>query len=259
MSDGFRDGQELTRALRAALKDVRGDVEAIVRREVERAGIDETQVRALVRRAVAAELDARTPWALARIRWVGPAVGLAVGLALGLSVFAVYAARGADRGAAVPAATATADSAASAAEQTVAPARPAPAQLVARYDSLFEAAAPPLGALVDRLSIETRRDEVRTAVAAWKQGRMSADQRERLHAALVQSVLRAEIDSTLAIDGSILREPCGGRSCAALLRLWEERGPEFGLPVWPGVASADGVALRTVERLLVLDRAERAG
>ena len=114
-----------------------------------------------------------------------------------------------------------------------------------------------LHALVDALDGQSPGADVRTAIAAWRLGRMSDAQRERLHAALVQSVLRAEVDSSLAIDGNILREPCGGSSCGALLELWQERGEALGLPAWSAAAAADPNTIRTVERILVLDRAER--
>jgi len=254
--DPFRDEQALTEALRAELRQVRGDVEAIVRQEVTRAGIDPAHVQSLVRQAVAKELDARTPWALARIRWVGPAVGVAVGLALGLSLFAVYATRRAP--ATPPQPVAQAEAPAPAVTEPATPAvRSDPAALAARYDSLLAAHAPPIGALVDALDPLTRDPDVRTAIAAWRLGRMSDAQRARLHAALVQSVLRTEVDSALVIDGNILRAPCGGRSCGALLKLWQERGEAFGLPAWTADAPTDSQAIATVERLLVLDRAER--
>lgn len=257
--DAFRDEQALTDALRDELRAVRGEVEAIVRREVTRAGIDPAHVQAAVRQAVAKELDARTPWALARIRWVGPALGLAVGLALGLSVFAVYAARRAPPVEPAQVAAADGDAAAPAAAERASslPERVDPAALAARYDSLLAAHAPPLGALVDALDGQTPSADVRTAIAAWRLGRMSETQRERLHAALVQSVLRAEIDSALVIDGDILRDPCGGRSCGALLKLWQQRGEALGLPAWSAASAADVAAIRTVERMLVLERAER--
>lgn len=254
--DPFRDEQALTDALRDELRQVRGDVEAIVRREVTRAGIDPAHVQAVVRQAVAKELDARTPWALARIRWVGPAIGAAVGLALGLSVFAVYAVRRAPESPPTPVAQTEAP-APPAAERAATAVRADPAALAARYDSLLLAHAPPLGALVDALDPLTRNPDVRTAIAAWRLGRMSDTQRDRLHAALVQSVLRAEVDSALVIDGDILREPCGGRSCGALLELWRESGEALGLPAWSEGAAADVDAIRMVERILVLDRAER--
>ena len=66
-----------------------------------------------------------------------------------------------------------------------------------------------------------------------------------------------EVDSALTIDGNILRQPCGGRSCGALLKLWQERGEAFGLPAWTAGAATDAQAIATVERILVLDRAER--
>jgi hypothetical protein len=254
--DAFREEQALTDAVRNELREVRADVAAIVRGEVARAGIDPAHVQAVVRQAVARELDARTPWALARIRWVGPALGLAVGLALGLSLFAVYAVRTAPP-AVPPVLAASPDAAPPAAEQSAAASERAdPTALAARYDSLLSAHAPPLGALVDALDGETQHGEVRTAIAAWRLGRMSPAQRDRLHAALVQSVLRAEVDSALVIDGDILRDPCGGRSCRALLTLWQARGEALGLPAWSADAAADVAVIRTVERILVLDRAE---
>jgi hypothetical protein len=256
--DPFRDEQALTGALRDELRKVRGEVEAIVRQEVTRAGIDPSHVQAVVRQAVAKELDARTPWALARIRWLGPAVGVAVGLALGLSVFAVYAVRQATEPVASTTVAQTETAAPPAAERTPPlTERADPAARAARYDSLLTAHAPPLGSLVDALDAQAPAADVRTAVAAWRLGRMSDAQRERLHAALVQSVLRAEVDSALVIDGNILREPCGGRSCSALLELWRDRGEALGLPAWSAAAAADVNAIRTVERILVLDRAER--
>jgi hypothetical protein len=252
--DGFREAQDLTRAIRDELKDVRSDVDALVRREVQKSGIDEATMRALVRRAVADELSRRTSWAM---RWVVPGVALSIGLALGLSVFAVWAVR---RGndAVIPPTTVAANAPAPATEP--APVQPlAPAQLASRYDSLLAAHAPALAPLVDRLPTETANVRVNAAVEAWRLGRMTAEQRAHLHTALVQSVLRAEVDSSLLIDGNILRNPCGGRSCTALLDLWRERGAEFGLPAWTTTGAADDATLAVVERVLVLDRAERDG
>jgi hypothetical protein len=157
-----------------------------------------------------------------------------------------------------PVTAATTDSTVPAAEPApVAP--PDPAQLASRYDSLLDAHGRELVRLVDRLPAQTTNAAVNAAVDAWRVGAMTADQKARLHTALVQSVLRDEVDSTLLIDGNILRNPCGGRSCTALLQLWRERGPEFGLPAWSATGAADGATLAVVERVLVLERAERDG
>lgn len=254
--DRFREGQDLTRALRDELKHVREDVDAIVRREVERAGVDPARVAMIVREAVARELDARTPWALARIQWVGPAIGVAVGLALGLSAFAVFSVRSA--GPARDPANVVASAPETAPILVTPPLAVSsdPAARAARYDSLIANHAPELDPLVAQVEDATVDGEVRTAIAAWRLRRTSPGQRERLHAALVQSILRAEVDSGLAIDGGILREPCRGQSCAALLELWQARGADFGLPPYTASAATDGLAVRDAERLLVLSRVD---
>jgi hypothetical protein len=253
--DGFREAQDLTRAVRDGLKDVRGDVDAIVRREVEKTGIDEASMRKLVRQAVADELNARAAWAL---RWVVPGVALSIGLALGLSLFAIWSVRGGAVTAGPPATVAANDPPAAAERPQTAP-PPTPAVLAARYDSLLAAHAATLSPLVEGLESETSNANVLAAANAWRLGMSTPDQRARLHTALVQAVLRAEVDATLLIDGNILRDPCGGRSCTALLRLWRDRAEEFGLPPWTATSAADGATLAVVERVLVLDRVERDG
>jgi hypothetical protein len=254
--DAYRASRDQTEGLERELRDIRRDVEAIVTQEVRRA-TDPARVEGIVRDAVRRELSARTPWLVLHAGWVGPLVGVLLGLSLGLGVFAVVLAR---RDRAIPAAdttVATLDApalpAASASPETTAPAAD-PAQLAARYDSLFGAADGAFHPLLGAVDSATTNAVVQRAVAAWGQRALTQAERDRLHGALVQLALRDLVEPALVVDGEILRDPCRGTTCGALLRVWRDRGRELALPPYHAGAAADGAAVRQAERVLVMTR-----
>ena len=95
---------------------------------------------------------------------------------------------------------------------------------------------------------------VQGSLAAWKTGSMTALEKDLLHSALVQYALRDLTGADLPLDGQVLRNPCRGPSCTALLHLWQTRAQEYGLPPVPGNAASEPNALRTVENVVVLRR-----
>jgi hypothetical protein len=102
----------------------------------------------------------------------------------------------------------------------------------------------------------TQDDAVKEALAAWRAGSLTALQRDLLHSALVQFSLREEMGAKLDVDGQLLRNPCRGASCSALLNFWETRGQGYGLPPVPDDAPRNTEALKTAESVLVLRRLE---
>jgi hypothetical protein len=251
--DAYRASRQQTERLEQELRDIRRDVEAIVTQEVRRA-TDPARVEAIVRDAVRREMAARTSWLAAQATWVAPLAGLLLGLALGLSIFAVVVARRDGAAMADGTTVATLDAPAAAAS----PEAPAPvidpARVAARYDSLFGAADRaflPLLAVVDSA---TTNAVVHGAVAAWGQRALTPAEKDRLHGALVQLALRDLVDPGLVVDGEILRDPCRGTTCGALLRVWRDRGRELSLPAHHAAATEDGTAVRQAERVLIMSR-----
>jgi hypothetical protein len=251
--DAFRESQELTERLRDELKDIRLDVDAIVREEVARSNLDPARVEAIVREAVKRELNANTPWLIAQQQWLLPAIGLLLGISIGLSAFAIVRLRALTPPATQVAANTTAGAtpAATVAAPAAAPAPPDPARLAARYDSLFANFSPALDGLVRRVEAASRDQTLKTAIAAWRLGQISPELATRLHSAFVQISLRDAVDSTLAVDGGILRNPCSGSSCGAMLRLWRESGARYDLPPFPG-EPVDAARLAIAERALIM-------
>lgn len=254
--DAYRASRQQTERLEQELRDVRRDVEAIVTQEVRRA-TDPARVEAVVRDAVRREMAARTSWLAAQAKWVAPLAGLLLGLALGLSIFAVVVAQrdGAaiSDGTTVATLDAPAASAPTATRDTPAPAAD-PARVAARYDSLFGAADRAFLPLLGAVDSATTNAVVHAGVAAWGRRPLTQPERDRLHAALVQLVLRDVADPALVVDGEILRDPCRGTTCGALLRVWRERGRELSLPAYHAAAAEDGAAVRQAERVLVMTR-----
>lgn len=254
----FDRERELTESLREELRDLRRDVEAIVEREVRRAA-DPARIEATVRESVRREISARTPWLIANAAWVGPLAGVLVGLALGISVFALVASRRGDGSPVdsppVAMSNPSPNGAAAAAPSASEAARDAASQ-AARYDSLFEARSPMFDLLIRSVDTGTTNPTVRAAIASWREGSMTPTEADRLHVAFLQLVLRDAVDLGLEIDGGILRNPCRGSTCGALLRVWQDRGERMGLPAWHAGVAEDSAAVAVVERMLVLDRLE---
>lgn len=274
--DPFMAGQEQSRLIREELRALRADVETMVRSEVERMGYPRRDVESMVREMVARELAGQRRSARAALEyWLPGIAALAAVLLLALgwlgwrtlrptstvsSPSAASAAAGADpaAGGAAPAAdpAAAEDGAAAVlgAVEVDTPAPLSPAERAAVYDSLLRAGSPELEPLVTRLAAASTDPEVRAAIAGWRGRTANAAQFGRLHAALVQLVLREEARPGLVLDGAILRDPCRGDTCGALLEVWRVRGDSLGLPPFPagGVPAAE--PLGVAERVLVLSR-----
>jgi len=269
--DGFDTAREGTELLRRELADLRREIETLVRQEVGRSAADPRKLDAIVqdtvRREVRREVDARTPWLLTQINWLAPVLGLAVGIALGLSAYAALTMRGAATdtttlAAADPAATAAGADAATAANPNGAASPNAaangtgalpvdPTARAAAYESMLTSGSPDLAPLIERLEAAGPAGDVRTSIAAWRIGRMTPAHAERLHSAFVQLSLRENGATGLVIDGQILRDPCRGTSCGALLELWQRTPSTAGWPAYGAGSAADTAAVRRVERLLV--------
>jgi hypothetical protein len=150
------------------------------------------------------------------------------------------------------------------AEQPAAPASPLaasplavlptdPSARQALYDSLFAARTPLFDPLLARVDSANEDRAVRRALTAWKEGPIDAQDADLIHSALLQHVLKAEIDPRIEIDGQVLRNPCRGASCVALLKAWEQGRETYGLPPVPANATTDPRALRQAEAALVLN------
>jgi hypothetical protein len=128
----------------------------------------------------------------------------------------------------------------------------------ALYDSLWAARSP----LFDPLLAEVERDSedraIGRAVASWREGAMDMQEGDLLHSALVQEALNLRLERDLEIDGQLLRNPCRGTSCSALLELWRGQRERYGLPEVPADAATNTTALRQAETALVLDRMREA-
>jgi hypothetical protein len=127
-----------------------------------------------------------------------------------------------------------------------------PSARQALYDSLFAARSALFDPLLAQVQSETSEQPVQRALAAWREGPVDAQDADLIHSSLLQHVLKAEIDPRIEVDGQVLRNPCRGRSCSALLNAWEQRRDQYGLPPVPENAPTDPRALRQAEAALVL-------
>jgi hypothetical protein len=259
MTDPFEEGREQAEARRRDLEALREDVRAIVRDEVGRAGVSESDLKRMVWDLVRAETATAAPQKRAApvLVWVVAAavIGL-LGGALGYRALAgapdeptaaQQDAQVPDPGDAHPA-------------PAEAEAPPTPAERAARWDSLVAARSPALDPLLVRLEAAGPAAPVRAALVAWRGGAALDDPAaRRLHDALVQLTLNEVAGSDLALDGVLTREPCGGSSCGALLRVWQEQGEAHGMPAYPADAATDAEALRIAERALLYGRVEGEG
>ncbi|MGH7555391.1 MAG: hypothetical protein ACREMQ_20510 [Longimicrobiales bacterium] len=253
--DAFERSRELTDQLRDELRDIRRDVEALVEGEVRRA-TDPGRIEALVREAVRREMTARSSWLVTNAAWLAPVAAALVGLALGLSVFAIVSVRARTPQAAEQAAIVI--DPAPAARSVLPVETPDPANVAARYDSLFAARDTVFEPLLRLLERPDGNSTVRAAAAAWRLGRMNETYRGVLHSAFVQLALH-ELDPTIPVDGGFLRNPCRGTSCDALLRLWRVQGESFAMPPYHAGAANDSAAVRVAERVLVMHGLESDG
>jgi hypothetical protein len=123
----------------------------------------------------------------------------------------------------------------------------------ALYDSLWAARSPlfdPLLAVVER---DSEDQAVARAVASWRAGGVDVQEGDLLHSALVQAALNLRLGRDLELDGQLLRNPCRGASCSALLDLWRGERQRYGLPEVLADAATNTTALRQAETALVLD------
>lgn len=255
----FERERKLTGMYRDALDAFREDARRIVREEVGAARPRPDELEDLVHGAVAEEVERRggsgsagwPPWFAAGL--VAATVIAVLGAAWGIAAVAgrgssLGAAGGAGGGEAV--AGAVPDSSAEA-RQTEADPLPEPAnpvRLASRYDSLFAARDPRLGAVLLAIPASGRA----AALDGWAEGGNG----EVVHDFLVQLALRGLVDATLHVDGAILRgPPCRGDTCGALIEHWRtHRGDPRYPPLGPDPA-ADAAGLAQVERILILRRA----
>ncbi len=126
-----------------------------------------------------------------------------------------------------------------------------PATLVVLYDSLFAARSPVFDTLLVIVDAQSGERPVKRAVVSWRDGSMDAQEADLLHSAFVQRVLKLDTDPRIEIDGQLLRNPCRGRSCTALLTFWRGKGIQYGLPQVPADATTNVAGLRQAEVALV--------
>jgi hypothetical protein len=127
-----------------------------------------------------------------------------------------------------------------------------PAARVAIYDSLWTARSSLFDTLLATADAETSERTVKRAIAAWKDGTADAQAGDLIHSTFVQHVLKQEVDPRIELDGQLLRNPCRGRSCTALLSAWQKDGAKYGLDAPPSDASTNVPALRQAEVALVI-------
>jgi hypothetical protein len=128
-----------------------------------------------------------------------------------------------------------------------------PAARAALYDSLWSARSPLFDPLLAAVESATEDRPVERAIASWREGGVDVQEGDLLHSALVQEALSVRIGRQLDIDGQLLRNPCRGGSCTALLGLWRLERARYGFPEVPADAATNTTALRQVEAALVLD------
>ena len=132
---------------------------------------------------------------------------------------------------------------------------PSPEARQQLYDSLFAARSALFAPLLDSVAALTDDRDVEGAVEAWGgDGDLGAKDRDLVQSALVQWILKREIDQRVEVDGELLRNPCRGTSCSALLNMWQMGREAFGFPEMPDDAPTNADLLHTVEAMVVLER-----
>ena len=261
-SRAFEQERELTRLFRDALDNLTEDARRTVREEIAATGPRPGEVEDLVRRVVREEAERHRArdrrgqsWATAGkaalIVIVALGAGWGVGRLAGVGggpgpvgradLAATPGSVSSDGAAVLGQDTAVADGAV--------PSRPpTPQELASRFDSLFAARDALLVAAARAVSAPG----LTAAVNGWAAGR--EDQDLVVHNILVQLALRATIDSTVAVDGAVVRRPqCRGETCGALLAYWRTKAgdPRFPPMGEAPASNSDGIAL--VERVLILE------
>jgi hypothetical protein len=126
-----------------------------------------------------------------------------------------------------------------------------PAARQVYYDSLFAARSSLFDVLIAAVEPETKDRPVKRAIAAWRAGPVDAQDADLIHSALLQHELKS-VDPRIEIDGQVLRNPCRGRSCTALLTVWKTQRERYGLPPVPADATTNAKVLRQAEAAVVL-------
>ena len=108
---------------------------------------------------------------------------------------------------------------------------PAGDQFATCYNLLFMGADSAFDTLIAVIRRSTPPDALEAALDSWERDPEGAGTQAQslVHAAFVQAVLKQGLVPGIAIDGEITRSPCGGDTCGALLRLWEEDQRGFRL------------------------------
>jgi hypothetical protein len=219
--------------------------------------------------------DAPLPRASAAAAWAeqrSKLIGIGAAAVIAVTVIGWLAIRGLQRGSApgpqpevavreTPPAVPLADQPAPAAPVPSAPgatsvlvALPADAPgRTALYDSLWAARSPLFAPLLAAVERDSEDRAIGRAVASWRAGSVDMQEGDLLHSALVQQALNLRLGRDLEIDGQLLRNPCRGTSCSALLDLWRAQSERYGFPAMPADAATNTTALRQVEVALVLD------
>jgi hypothetical protein len=128
-----------------------------------------------------------------------------------------------------------------------------PAARAALYDSLWAARSPLFDPLLAAVERDSDDDAIERALEAWRADGVDVQEGDLLHSAFVQAALNLRMGRDLDVDGQLLRNPCRGSSCTALLDLWRVQRERYGLPEPPPDAATNTTALRLAEVALVLD------
>jgi len=128
-----------------------------------------------------------------------------------------------------------------------------PVARTALYDSLAAAHSPLFDPLLAAVEADSDDDAIERALESWREGDVDVQEGDLLHSAFVQEALKLRTGRLLEIDGQLLRNPCRGGSCTALLELWRTQRERYGFPEVPSDAATNTTALRQVEAALVLD------
>ena len=256
----FEHERKLTGMYRDALDAFREDARGVVREEVDAARPRPDELENLVRGVVAEEVGRRGgTGSAAGLPWSSAGLAATMAIAVLGVVWGIAAVAG--RGGISPNGAGgtgggggVAGAAADSSEETgqvAAEVLPGPAhaiRLAARYDSLFAARDPRLGAVLLAIPAAGRAP----ALDGWTEGGNG----KVVHDFLVQIALRAVVDTTLDVDGTILRgPPCRGDTCGALIEHWRARRGDPRYPPLGPDPAVDTAGLAQVERILILRRA----
>lgn len=254
----FEHERKLTGMYRDALDAFREDARRIVREEAAAARPGPGEVEELVRSAVGGEMAAMGEAGSAGLPW--SAAGLAAAMVIAALAVSwgvtVAVGRGGDASARAgevggargpPVAGADSPAAPAPAPDEAGPRPQRPAELAARFDSLFASRDPRLGGVLATVPAPARE----SALDGW-----TADgDGDVAHNFLVQIALRALADRTLGVDGAVLRGPCRGETCGALIEHWRAHRDDPRYPPLGPDPAADAAALAQVERIAVLRHA----